>query len=280
MELEYFDRFDDKLSRESEENACELPQASDTFHQISVIKKVSNPDNEIKQKEHTNCSHKILPNQEINKPEYTSSFGTYHQEVEKQVSEIQIVHTSSSQEQIPNNSAEFSKCQVCGDTAKRRSYKILSCSSCKSFFRRTIISQLRYKCLDNPERCELGLNKRRKCCKACRFKKCLEAGMDPNTIRKVPNNYEQLADEILRAYKESVKPFITGINFYTILQDLDPIKQLKLWMPCFELILRTFIKNVFITMNLDDNLQSYLVKATTLEVMLLHICLTYNKYEF
>jgi len=38
--------------------------------------------------------------------------------------------------QIENSSTKFGVCQICGDQARIINYGALSCSSCKTFFRR------------------------------------------------------------------------------------------------------------------------------------------------
>uniref|UniRef100_A0A3P8U1M6 Nuclear receptor domain-containing protein n=1 Tax=Amphiprion percula TaxID=161767 RepID=A0A3P8U1M6_AMPPE len=70
-------------------------------------------------------------------------------------------------------------CLVCGDFASGFHYGVASCEACKAFFKRTIqgesSSNIEYSCPVMNE-CEIT-KRRRKACQACRFQKCLQAGM-------------------------------------------------------------------------------------------------------
>jgi hypothetical protein len=67
-------------------------------------------------------------------------------------------------------------CVVCGDSASGIHYNAIVCNGCKTFFRRVIIENRTYSCkrsgncpIDKDMRCS---------CRHCRFKKCLQVGMD------------------------------------------------------------------------------------------------------
>ena len=45
---------------------------------------------------------------------------------------------------------------------------------CKCFFARSIVKNLKYECLEDPDACGLLLNVK---CKRCRLQKCLDMGM-------------------------------------------------------------------------------------------------------
>ncbi|TSR87312.1 Estrogen-related receptor gamma [Bagarius yarrelli] len=66
-------------------------------------------------------------------------------------------------------------CLVCGDFASGYHYGVASCEACKAFFKRTIQGNIEYSCPVVNE-CEIT-KRRRKSCQACRFQKCLRAGM-------------------------------------------------------------------------------------------------------
>lgn len=72
-------------------------------------------------------------------------------------------------------------CLVCGDFASGYHYGVASCEACKAFFKRTIQGNIEYSCPVMNE-CEIT-KRRRKSCQACRFQKCLRAGMMKEGVR-------------------------------------------------------------------------------------------------
>ncbi|KAJ8280859.1 hypothetical protein GJAV_G00059930 [Gymnothorax javanicus] len=72
-------------------------------------------------------------------------------------------------------------CLVCGDFASGYHYGVASCEACKAFFKRTIQGNIEYSCPVINE-CEIT-KRRRKSCQACRFQKCLTAGMMKEGVR-------------------------------------------------------------------------------------------------
>ncbi|XP_039986846.1 estrogen-related receptor gamma [Xiphias gladius] len=72
-------------------------------------------------------------------------------------------------------------CLVCGDFASGYHYGVASCEACKAFFKRTIQGNIEYSCPVMNE-CEIT-KRRRKSCQACRFQKCLQAGMMREGVR-------------------------------------------------------------------------------------------------
>ncbi|KAF1393380.1 hypothetical protein PFLUV_G00015030 [Perca fluviatilis] len=72
-------------------------------------------------------------------------------------------------------------CLVCGDFASGYHYGVASCEACKAFFKRTIQGNIEYSCPLNND-CEIT-KRRRKACQACRFQKCLQAGMMREGVR-------------------------------------------------------------------------------------------------
>ncbi|MFH4975044.1 hypothetical protein AB6A40_001753 [Gnathostoma spinigerum] len=67
-------------------------------------------------------------------------------------------------------------CVVCGDAASGIHYGVSSCNGCKTFFRRVIIENRTYSCKQNGD---CPIDKGMRCsCRHCRFKKCLQVGMD------------------------------------------------------------------------------------------------------
>lgn len=68
------------------------------------------------------------------------------------------------------------QCHVCNDAASGLHFGAFTCEGCKGFFRRMMNEQKVPRC-DNDGKCDIT-NKNRNSCRACRFKKCLEVGMD------------------------------------------------------------------------------------------------------
>ncbi|CAJ1066254.1 estrogen-related receptor gamma [Xyrichtys novacula] len=95
-------------------------------------------------------------------------------------------------------------CLVCGDYASGYHYGVASCEACKAFFKRTIQGNIEYSCPVMNE-CEIT-KRRRKACQACRFQKCLQAGMMREGVRmdRVRGGRQK--------YKRRAEP---GLNFYS-----------------------------------------------------------------
>lgn len=78
-------------------------------------------------------------------------------------------------------------CVVCTDKASGYHYGVPACEGCKAFFKRSLQSkEINYKC---PASSNCTIDKMsRKCCQACRFKKCQDVGMSKeflgNKIKK------------------------------------------------------------------------------------------------
>nr|CAD2182454.1 unnamed protein product [Meloidogyne enterolobii] len=82
---------------------------------------------------------------------------------------------NSKQNRKPN------KCAVCEKNAFFYHYDVPSCNGCKHFFRRSIIENKIYSCLENSN-ClvENGIK-----CRACRLSKCLNAGMNKLLVQQL-----------------------------------------------------------------------------------------------
>ena len=75
-------------------------------------------------------------------------------------------------------------CPVCGDKVSGYHYGLLTCESCKGFFKRTVQNKKVYNCV--AERCCVIDKTQRKRCPYCRFQKCLDVGMK---LEGKPKNY-------------------------------------------------------------------------------------------
>lgn len=76
-------------------------------------------------------------------------------------------------------------CPVCGDKVSGYHYGLLTCESCKGFFKRTVQNKKVYTCVAERS-CHIDKTQRKRC-PYCRFQKCLEVGM------KLEGEYKQFA---------------------------------------------------------------------------------------
>jgi hypothetical protein len=73
-------------------------------------------------------------------------------------------------------------CMICGDRAcSHHYYGVAACHGCKCFFWRSVKQQAHYECRFTNN-CEITVNGRNSC-RACRFNRCLKAGMQPEAVR-------------------------------------------------------------------------------------------------
>ncbi|GFN92950.1 hypothetical protein PoB_001945600 [Plakobranchus ocellatus] len=72
-------------------------------------------------------------------------------------------------------------CPVCGDKVSGYHYGLLTCESCKGFFKRTVQNKKVYSCVDNRN-CQVDKSQRKRC-PYCRFQKCLNVGMKLEAVR-------------------------------------------------------------------------------------------------
>jgi len=70
------------------------------------------------------------------------------------------------------------RCGVCNAPASGRHYNGTTCEGCKGFFRRIVINDVKYSCKTGKYNCLIQETNRRKCCKKCRYEKCLSIGME------------------------------------------------------------------------------------------------------
>ncbi|KAI1699722.1 zinc finger, c4 type (two domains) domain-containing protein [Ditylenchus destructor] len=72
------------------------------------------------------------------------------------------------------------KCLVCGHPTNCCHYDVPSCNGCKSFFRRSLLSSKIHECKLNGMCSRMhGANR----CRACRFDRCILAGMNPRAMQ-------------------------------------------------------------------------------------------------
>ncbi|XP_031683007.1 nuclear receptor subfamily 5, group A, member 5 isoform X1 [Oncorhynchus kisutch] len=72
-------------------------------------------------------------------------------------------------------------CPVCGDKVSGYHYGLLTCESCKGFFKRSVQNNKRYTCAERQS-CPMNPSQRKRC-PYCRFQKCLAVGMKREAVR-------------------------------------------------------------------------------------------------
>ncbi|CAF1202936.1 unnamed protein product [Adineta ricciae] len=79
-------------------------------------------------------------------------------------------------------------CLVCGDVARGINFDVMTCMSCKTFFRRHSQKFIKVDpvCKSN-DNCEIT-KMTRGTCSACRLKKCYELGMNYHSLRRWPSS--------------------------------------------------------------------------------------------
>ncbi|XP_068434165.1 nuclear receptor subfamily 5, group A, member 5 [Clinocottus analis] len=72
-------------------------------------------------------------------------------------------------------------CPICGDKVSGYHYGLLTCESCKGFFKRSVQNNKHYTCVEQ-ESCPMNPSQRKRC-PFCRFQKCLSVGMKREAVR-------------------------------------------------------------------------------------------------
>ncbi|VBB28183.1 unnamed protein product [Acanthocheilonema viteae] len=97
-----------------------------------------------------------------------------------------------------NSSSPEKSCKVCGDRAIGYNFSVITCESCKAFFRRNANRQESLKCPFN-QKCVINVLKRR-FCQSCRLQRCFQVGMKwtmregyrKHRLSTIPENDEEI----------------------------------------------------------------------------------------
>ncbi|CAO4378846.1 unnamed protein product [Caenorhabditis nigoni] len=180
-----------------------------------------------------------------------------------------------------------SVCKICHRPAHGHHYGVASCKGCKTFFRRMCVSdstlkcQLLNDCFDSSKRAQLQLR-----CQSCRYKKCIEVGMNSkalelNETEKEALNFKKLA-EPMSGWPINRKVELPKVSRMRDVPDIDmkysgpparpifsPANQ-KMWMFFNMMTTIEYAKTFNFFQKLDLNDQIVLVGQTTLLCMNLH----------
>ncbi|CAF3679629.1 unnamed protein product [Rotaria socialis] len=87
-------------------------------------------------------------------------------------------------------------CLICNASASGIHFGAVTCEACKGFFRRSIKENApeRYHCAENNN-CEI-ISTSKITCRACRFRKCIEAGMSMSGFSNTSDKYEIISSSI------------------------------------------------------------------------------------
>uniref|UniRef100_A0A7E4W5P2 Nuclear receptor domain-containing protein n=1 Tax=Panagrellus redivivus TaxID=6233 RepID=A0A7E4W5P2_PANRE len=108
-------------------------------------------------------------------------------------------------------------CLVCHDVNAAKHYGSVCCSGCKGFFRRTVRFNRKYVCVNNNT-CPIK-TEYRNCCRACRYSRCIKAGLNPLLVHSDRGASDRIKDAKKQAPK--VKTEIPS----TPPPDIKPCKQ-------------------------------------------------------
>ncbi|KTG33746.1 hypothetical protein cypCar_00003821 [Cyprinus carpio] len=122
---------------------------------------------------------------------------------------------------VRHTSSTAKVCLVCGDEASGCHYGVVTCGSCKVFFKRAVEGQHNYLCAGRND-CIID-KIRRKNCPACRVRKCLQAGMNlgARKSKKLGKMKSVGEDSSLQNSKDGL-PFLTSEKELSSVSTLVP----------------------------------------------------------
>ncbi|CAF3837777.1 unnamed protein product [Rotaria sordida] len=86
------------------------------------------------------------------------------------------------------------KCKICGVPARHSHFGVISCDSCKMFFKRNAKHELELLKCHYDGHCEININNRR-ICSYCRLVKCFKSGMQVKMIRSTSSNRNRQSEK-------------------------------------------------------------------------------------
>nr|ACJ01663.1 DAF-12 C3 [Pristionchus pacificus] len=111
-------------------------------------------------------------------------------------------------------------CRVCGDHATGYNFNVITCESCKAFFRRNALRPKEFKC-PYSEDCDINSVSRRFCQK-CRLRKCFSVGMKKEWIlneeqlrRRKNSRLNNMANQQRNPHDPSMKNISSPVSVLT-----------------------------------------------------------------
>jgi hypothetical protein len=186
-------------------------------------------------------------------------------------------------------------CAVCGDLSSGRHYGAITCEGCKGFFRRIIVHQHNdlYKCIKGNDNCVISHDNRRKCCKSCRFQKCLKVGMDSKLCVKLDYNrnchnysncsYGQTIDcfalnKIKQQINDSFNEYLAKSMLNNCDLNADNIMLFRHLKINIESKVQQFISRINIFRQLKIEIQYKLIHSALNEILVLLLCQLFVRY--
>jgi len=102
---------------------------------------------------------------------------------DNQLNELSVCHARGISNGGHSSSGAIGACPICGDEISGFHYGTFSCESCKGFFKRTVQNKKVFACHSSDGECNITSFDRKRC-PACRFAKCIKAGMRVDAIRE------------------------------------------------------------------------------------------------
>ncbi|CAI2352857.1 unnamed protein product [Caenorhabditis sp. 36 PRJEB53466] len=91
-------------------------------------------------------------------------------------------------------------CQICTYPSHGSHFGVAACRACAAFFRRTLVADVKQPCKTGKHECPIDQTERFYC-RACRFNKCLKAGMCPH---KIQQNRDPISSTIQSTFEEKI----------------------------------------------------------------------------
>ncbi|CAF0779222.1 unnamed protein product [Didymodactylos carnosus] len=84
-------------------------------------------------------------------------------------------------------------CRVCNDNSSGKHYAVHACDGCAGFFKRSVRRNRTYIC-KNKNKCVIDKYRRNQC-RACRYRRCIEAGMNKDAVQNERGPRSQFGDD-------------------------------------------------------------------------------------